>query len=101
MTIECTGVGAGCIAEWLAVKDDLIVETAIVIDNKTLKRSYFVSTNYHFDHGISDSAEYSKSLSKKQYTRRVSMFKQITGKKLRHYAMANDRYYTRLQYRLV
>ncbi len=82
-------------------KDDVDFKFMVIIDNETLKSSYRILSNLYCDPPrIVDEWLSTGTYTKKQYRKQISILKKALNKNIVLHSTNNDKYYTRLVYKL-
>lgn len=82
-------------------KDKVDFKFMVIIDNETLKTSYSILSNLYCDPPrIADEWLNTGTYTKKQYRTQISILKKALNKSVVLHSTSNDKYYTRLVYKL-
>lgn len=82
-------------------KDSIIIEFCKIIDDKTCKVSYLITTNLHCDYGIvKNQLVHYTGTKKGEYNKLIAYYKKILGFKIRLLRTDNSYGFTRVYYGL-
>jgi len=82
-------------------KDEVDFKFMVIIDNETLRTSYSILSNLYCDPPrITDEWLSTGTYTKKQYRKQISLLKKALNKSIILHSTNNDKYYTRLIYKL-